>query len=200
MIKHLLAATALFVLPLSIAAPAQAQSMDKKFHTITVERELEHSAEEVWAAVAEDYGNIANTHPAIYASEYIEGSLEGSLGAERSCAFDDKGKAWTYEKIVEWDPENMRFVNAVTSSQNYPLDTDNSRGIYTVEALPGGGSVLHMTFEYRTKPAFLGGMVGKQFDTLLSQYLMSVDYHLETGNTVNQDTFEQVLSHYSNMM
>ncbi|MFT5680587.1 MAG: hypothetical protein ACI8RZ_001493 [Myxococcota bacterium] len=193
MIKHILATTAL----LAISAPANAQSMSKKFHTITVERELDHSAEAVWEAVAVDYGNIANTHPQIFASEYLSGSLEGELGAERSCAFDDKGKAWTHERIAEWDPENMRFVNVVTSSDNYPLDTDNTRGIYTVEALPDGGSVLKMTFEYRTAPAFLGGMVGRQFETLLSQYLLSVDYHLTTGNTVNQDTFGEVVSYYS---
>jgi len=192
MIKHLLTATALF----AAASPAYAQSMDKKFHTIEVERVMEHSADEVWAAVAEDYGNIANTHPQIVSSEYRSGSLQGELGAERQCSFDDKGKAWTHERIAAWDPENRTFVNAVVGSDNYPLNTDNSRGIYTVEALPDGGSVFKMTFEYRTKPAFLGGMVGKQFETLLSQYLLAVDYHIETGIPVNQDNFAEVLASY----
>jgi hypothetical protein len=117
-------------------------------------------------------------------------------GAERSCSFDEEGKAWTYERIAEWDPESMRFVNTVTSSENYPLDTDNTRGIYEVEALPGGGSLLRVTFEYRTKPAFLGGVVGGQFETLLEQYMMAVDYHLETGEAINRDTFDRVLAYY----
>jgi len=190
MIKHALATTVLF----AASTPAMAQSMSKKFHTIVAEREMEHSAEAVWHAVAEDYGNIANTHPQIYASEYLSGSVAGSLGAERSCSFDAEGKAWTYERIAEWDPENMRFVNTVTSSENYPLDTDNTRATYIVEALPGGGSVLRLEMDYRTKPAFIGGIVGKQFETLLDQYLMSVDYHLTTGESVNRETFEQVLS------
>ncbi|MFT4979282.1 MAG: hypothetical protein ACI8S6_005192 [Myxococcota bacterium] len=114
MIKHLIAATALF----TASAPAQAQSMSKKHHTIVIEREMTHAAAEVWEAIAEDYGNIANTHPQIYASEYRSGSVHGELGAERSCSFDEEGKAWTYERIAEWDPEHMRFVNVITSSEN----------------------------------------------------------------------------------
>ncbi|MFT4979281.1 MAG: hypothetical protein ACI8S6_005191, partial [Myxococcota bacterium] len=53
---------------------------------------------------------------------------------------------------------------------------------------------MRMQCEYRTAPAFLGGLVGRQFETLLGQYLMSVDYHLETGENINRDTFERVLS------
>jgi hypothetical protein len=143
-LSALLLSTASAVASIAVAPNAHAQSMEKKYRVVEVSRTMSHSPQALWQAVAGDYGNIANSHPQIVSSEYQSGSLKGELGAERKCNFDGDNKSWTHERFVGWDEANMVMTNAVITSDNYPLDADNSRAIYSVIPTADGGSTFKL--------------------------------------------------------
>lgn len=185
------------MLVLGLSQQAFAQSMSKKYKVIEVERVLPFSAEKVWATVAEDYGKIAESHPRILRSEYEAGSLKGELGAQRMCAFNDKGTQVLHEKITDWDPENMRVVNRILEAKKFPVDEDNSRGIYQVTPIDANSSKLNIRFEFRTTPAFMAGMMKNSFSSLLADYMIAVEHHIKTGEAVTRENFKDIRKQYA---
>lgn len=186
----------LFIQLLAITT-LNAQSMAKKFRTLEVSRELPFSAETVWKAVAVDYGNIANAHPKIIASGYLGANaggdyLKGEKGAQRFCYFNEKQTQSLTEQIVDWDPENMTFVNRVLEAKKFPINPDNTRATYRVEALDDNRSLISMTMEFRTKPAFMGAIAKGQFKNLLEDYFIAIEHHIRTGEQVNGQNFKAI--------
>lgn len=171
---------------------SMAQSMSKKYRTLEVSRELPFSAEKVWAAVAEDYGNIANAHPMIIASEYTAGSLKGEKGAQRLCYFNDKHTQVLHEEIIDWNPEEMTFVNRIIEAKKFPLNEDNTRGTYKVESLGANKSRITMLMEFRTKPAMMGFMAQGKFKNLLKDYFIAIEHNLKTGESVTAKNFKEI--------
>ena len=182
---------------LTFSLGMHAQKMDKKVKTLLVKRTLPFSAEKVWSTVAEDYGNIANMHPKIVSSKYEAGSLKGALGAQRFCSFNEKNSRVLHEKIVGWDPENMTLINRVVQSKKFPVDTENTRAIYKVTPLDNNQSEFSIYMEYRTKPALMGGMMKGSFRKLLSDYMISVEHHLATGEAVTAANFKDIRKQYN---
>jgi len=133
--------------------PATAQKKVKKF---TVSKVIPHAADKVWAVVAEDYGAIAKSHPKIISSKYINGSLKGGEGAERVCHFNEKGTRYLREKMTNFDPANMTFVNQVFQAGKFPVDPKLTRAKYSVEPIDANSSRLTFDMQFRTKPAFMG--------------------------------------------
>ncbi|WP_431122693.1 SRPBCC family protein [Flagellimonas flava] len=161
-----------------------AQSMSKKFKTIKVEIKINAPAEQVWEAMVEDYGEISNFSPYIYTSDYINGSVKGVEGATRKCSFNEKGSRWTHERIAEIDKANMTMRNIVIDAQKFPLNMDNSQAYYTVRDNGDGTSTAGYEFQYRTKPAFMGGFVKGQFKKQLGGTLVGLKHYIETGEIV----------------
>ncbi len=176
---------------------AQAQSMSKKYRTFEVSRQLPFPAEKVWAAVAEDYGNIANTHPQVVKSEYAKGSLKGKKGAQRMCYFNEKGSRTLYEEITEWNPEKGYFVNRILVAKKFPVNADNTRATYFIKPTGPNSSEISMKMEFRTKPAFMGPMAEKKFKKLLLDYFIAVEHHLATGESVTSANFKEVKKMYN---
>jgi len=172
------------------------QSMEKKYHTFEVKRVIPFSAEKVWKAVADDYGNIANSHPKIVASNYENGSLKGDKGAQRRCYFNEKQTRFLYEEIVDWKPEEMMFVNRVLEAGKFPINEDNTRAIYRVKKVGPNKAEFSMVMEFRTKPAFMGGMAKGQFKKLLNDYMIAVEHHIKTGESVTVSNFKQIKKGY----
>lgn len=173
------------------------QSMEKKYRSFTVSRVLPFSAEKVWAAVADDYGNIANTHPTVVSSNYAPGSLKGEKGAQRFCYFNDKKTQSLYEEITEWNPEQGYFVNRILEAEKFPVDPDNTRATYKVKSLGKNKTEISMQMDFRTKPAFMGMMAKGQFKRLLSDYLIAVEHHIGTGESVTAANFKDVKKMYN---
>lgn len=191
--SRLLVATALLLLgPPALAADVVPPPMDKKTRTVTVSAELPFSADTVWAAVAEDYGRIADSHPRIVRSDYRHGSLQGELGAERSCWFDDKGKKVLHEQIVGWEPETMTMQNRVLEAAGFPMDPDNALGTYHVESLGPDRSRFVITLEMRMKPAVLTGPMSGAFEGLMEDYMVALEHHLATGEKVDRESFAAI--------
>ncbi|MEN0061298.1 MAG: SRPBCC family protein [Myxococcota bacterium] len=183
------------LLILALLSPAHADA-EPKVHHIDVSRELDHPAGDVWNAIAKDYGNIANIHPLIVQSDYLKGSIEGDLGVQRSCWFDEKGKRTLVEEIAGWYPNDFTFENRVVDATRFPVDPDHTMAVYRVVPLGPQRSRIEVGFDFRTKPALLGAMAKGRFRNLLEDHLLAIDHHLRTGESVNRDNFKQVAKRY----
>ncbi len=172
------------------------QSMEKKTQHISVSRVIDLPAEKVWEALAVDYGNIANSHPTIISSDYVNGSLQGAMDVERMCYFKDNGSQFLHEKIVMWAPEKMTFSNRILDARKFPINTDNSLGTYTVESLGPNQSKVIINFDFRTKPAMMGPMAKGKFKRLLSDYLLALEHNAKTGEKVTGENFKSIKKKY----
>ena len=162
-----------------------AQSMSKSYKTVYVERTIKAPADQVWEALVGDYGKMANFSPAVYASNYENGSLKGVKGAERKCHFNANGTRWSHEQIKEVDHEKMVMKNIILDAAKFPLDLDNSFAYYRVKDNGDGTSTASYEFMYRTKPAFMTGLVKGAFKKQLNETLLGLDHYLTTGEIVN---------------
>ncbi len=164
----------------------------KKVQKFTVSREINLPADEVWKVVGVDYGAIANSHPKVIKSEYINGTLEAGEGAERICYFNDKGSQYLKEKMVNYDPENRTFVNTVFQAGKFPMNPDYTKAVYKVEDLGNDKSRITFDMQYRTKPGIMGGMVKGKFKKLITDYMISVEHHARTGEKVTKENFKEI--------
>ena len=161
-----------------------AQRMDKKYKTVKVALQIDAPAERVWEALVLDYGEISNFSPYIYSSHYENGSLQGELGAERKCNFNERGTQWVHERIADIDYQNKVMRNVVVDGAKLPLNYDNSQAFYRVEDNGDGTSIASYEFQYRTKPAFMGGIAKGGFKKQLRGTLVGLKHYLETGEKV----------------
>lgn len=185
------------LLSLGFLLIAQVIFAQKKRQTFTVEHLINAPADKVWAVVGEDYGAIANSHPKIVSSNYINGSLKSGEGAERVCNFNDKGTRFLKEKQVNYNPDEYTFKNQVFSAGKFPIDPENTFAIYKVEAIDANTSKFVFNMNYRTKPAFMGGMVKGNFKKLIRNYAIAIEHHVRTGEAVNKDNFKDVKKLYA---
>ena len=185
--------TLLFVFALLTIQTVQAQKKTQKF---TVTRVIPHSADAVWAIVGEDYGAIAHSHPQIVSSEYINGTLKAGEGAERVCHFNEKGTQYLKEKMINYNPAERTFVNTVFQAGKFPVDPEYTRAIYKVEPIDANSSRFVFDMEYRTKPAFMGGMMKGKFEKLINEYAIAIEHHITTGEKVNKDNFKDIKKNY----
>ena len=112
----------IFLSMMLLPAMALVAQKEKKVQTFTETKVLPFSAEQVWEVVGDDYGKIADSHPRIVSSNYINGALAGGEGAERVCNFNPSGTQYLHERISDWDPENMSFTNTVFHAGKFPVD------------------------------------------------------------------------------
>ena len=163
----------------------QAQSMNKPYKTVYVERVIQAPAARVWQAMVGDYGEISNFAPSIYASGYEKGSLKGEVGAERKCYFNEKKSQWSHEQIRELDNDRMTMKNVIVDAAKFPLDLDNSYATYRVRDNGDGTSTASYEFNYRTSPGFMTGLVKGSFKKQLNETLIGLDHYIRTGEEVN---------------
>ena len=50
---------------------------------------------------------------------------------------------------------------------------------------------------YRTKPAFMGGMVKGKFKSMLDDYFIAIEHHVKTGKEVNGGNFKEIKKLYA---
>ncbi|WNJ17014.1 SRPBCC family protein [Pontibacter sp. G13] len=168
----------------------------KKVQTFKVSQVINAPADKVWAIVGQDYGAVANSHPRIISSNYINGSLQAREGAERVCNFNDKGTQFLHERMVNYDPDNMTFVNQVFHAGKFPVDPDYTRALYKVEDLGNGQSRMTFDMQFRTKPAMMGALMKGNFRKLIEDYFISIEHHARTGEVVNKENFKQIKKQY----
>lgn len=176
---------------------ATAQEKQKKVQQFTVSHIINASAEQVWKTVGEDYGAIANSHPKIVSSNYINGSLKAGEGTERVCNFNDKGSRYLHEKQVAFNPENYSFKNQVLKAGKFPVNPEYTFGLYKVEPIDANTSRFVFTMTYRTKPAFMGRIMKGSFKKLINDYAIAIEHNVKTGEAVNKDNFKSIKKLYA---
>ena len=186
--------SALLVFVITMAAHAQEQ---KRVQAFKVSKVIDVPAEQVWQIIAEDYGAIAYSHPKIISSEYVNGSLKGGEGAERVCNFNEKGTKFLKEKMVDYDPENMRFVNKVYQAGKFPVDPDYTKAVYKVDAMADNKSRISFDMQYRTKPAIMGSIAKGGFKKLIEDYFIAIEHHAKTGERVTKENFKAIKKQYA---
>ena len=192
--KSLIVMGSIFLFGAVTMATARAQ---KKVQQFVVSKVIDLPAEQVWAIVGEDYGAIANSHPKIISSEYINGSLKAGEGAERVCNFNEKGTRFLKEKMINYNPEKMSFTNTVYHSGRFPVDPEYTQAVYKVQALAGGKSKITFEMQYRTKPAFMGVFAKGNFKKLIRDYFIAIEHHAKTGEKVTRENFRKIKRLYS---
>jgi len=168
----------------------------KKFKTIRVERTINAPVDSIWKVIAGDFGAIAKSHPGIIKSFYINGSLEGKLGAERQCNLSEDGSKYIKEKISDFDAENYKMTVDIYHAFGVPIDPSVSKGIYELIKIDENTTKLVMTVHLRTKPAFLGALIKGKYKSLLGDYLIAVEHHVKTGEEVNKTNFKEIKKNY----
>ena len=169
-----------------------AQQKEKKVQTFTASHIIQAPAAEVWQVVGEDYGAIANSHPKILKSDYVDGSLRGGEGVERVCYFNEKETQFLKEKQMLYDPENYTFKNQVYQAGKFPVDPLYTYAIYRVEPIDANTSRFVFNMTYRTTPAFLGGMMRGTFKKMIADYAVAIEHHIRTGESVTKENFKEV--------
>ena len=170
---------------------------DKKVQNFKVSKVIQVPAEKIWAIVGEDYGAIAYSHPKIISSNYINGSLKAGEGASRVCNFNEKGTRFLKETMVNYNPSEMTFVNQVFQAGKFPVDPDLTRAVYRVKAINANSAEISFDMQFRTKPAFMGGMMKGAFKKLINDYFIAIEHHAKTGEKVNKDNFKSIRKTYA---
>ncbi|MCG8575701.1 MAG: SRPBCC family protein [Flavobacteriales bacterium] len=174
-----------------------AQAKEKKVKSFIVERVFDIEAAKIWKIVGLDYGSVAYSHPRIVKSEYLKGSLKAEEGAERVCYFNEEGTQYLKEKMLNYEPEKMRFVNQISQVGKFPLDAEVTRAIYQVTDLGNGKSKLSFDMQFRTKPAFMGAMMKGNFKKTIQDYFIAIEHHARTGEEVTKENFKEIKKKYN---
>lgn len=168
----------------------------KKTQNFKVSKIIDLPAEQLWKTVGEDYGSIAYSHPKIVASNYVSGTLKAGEGAERVCYFNEKETQYLKEKMVNYNPSEMSFTNQVFQAGKFPVDPELTHALYKIEDIGNGQSKFSFDMSYRTKPAFMGGMMKSKFKKLISDYFIAVEHYTKTGEAVTKENFKSIKKKY----
>ena len=185
------------ILAAAILVIASAATFAQNTRSFTVTRDINLSADKIWAVVGEDYGAIANSHPKIVSSEYNQGTITYGEGAERVCYLNEAKTKFVKEKQINFDPENYSFTVQTFQAGKIPLDPDLTRATYHVIPTGENSCTLEFTMEYRTKPAFMGALAAGKFKKTIADYELAVEHYARTGEAVNQDNFKEIKKQYS---
>lgn len=173
-----------------------ARAGEKKVKTFHEEKTFNLSAQAIWQVVGLDYGSIAYSHPKIVKSEYLEGSLKAEEGAERVCYFNEKGSQFLKEKMLNYEPEKMKFVNQVFQAGKFPVDPSYTRAVYQVHDLGNGKSKMTFDMQYRTNPSWMGGMMKGKFQKLIQDYFIAIEHYARTQEKVTKENFKEIKKKY----
>ena len=180
----------LFLLLLGVLAGTSlnAQEKQKGIATFVIYQEFDFPVETLWETVALDYGNIINSHPAIYSSVYTKGHTEGQLGAQRKLEFNKKGTKALTETIVSWDPENYTYNVQLDQADGFPINEEVTLATLTFKSLGPNRSSFQFDFSYGTTPKFMAGLAKGRFKSLLQDYMIALEHYILTGEQVNATT------------
>ena len=169
----------------------------KKVQSFIVEREFNLPAEKIWKIVGEDYGSVAYSHPKVIKSVYEKGTYKAQEGAERVCYFNKKETQFLKEKMVNYNPDEMTFVNKIYQAGKFPVDPEYTQAVYKVVDLGNGKSKMSFDMDFRTKPAFMGTIAKGKFKKLIQDYLIAIEHYARTGEEVTKENFKAIKKQYS---
>ncbi|WP_281615807.1 SRPBCC family protein [Flammeovirga sp. SubArs3] len=174
---------------------ASAQKV-KRTHTFSIERVIPSSAEKVWNVVGNEFADVSKYHAGIVKSELINGSTKSEIGCERVCQLDDKGKKLVREELVEFDEQTMYFKAKVFDGEGVPTVPEYTFAEYEVKPIDEERCKLIITQTYRTKPAFIGGIVKGKFKQYTKEQMIFIEHYVLTGEAVSKENQKEILGKY----
>ena len=170
--------------------------MGQKVQSFTISRTIQSPASKVWKVVGEEFGDIAKTHPNLSSSHYLDGNKLGGEGCTRVCNLDDKGKKYTKEKQVDYNPTEYSFKAKIYAKEGIPMDPAYSYMAYKVVPVDANSCKLILTMNYRTKPAFMGALAKGKFKKTINDYAIGVQHYVQTGEEVTRANFSKIKAKY----
>ncbi|MDN5214766.1 SRPBCC family protein [Fulvivirgaceae bacterium BMA12] len=164
-----------------------AQGRTKKLRSFEVSNIVNASVDSVWKIMVDNFGDVAAYTPNIHHSHCTTDSTIVGVGTERLCTFNQKGNKYLREEIEFMDKDNYHFrvkFNTITQ----PLNTDLSRVHIYLSPLSPGQTKVRILMDYRTKPAFVGGLAKGKFINIFEDVLLGLKHYTETGERVNAGT------------
>ncbi len=168
----------------------------KKVQTYETAITIDLPAEKIWNVICDNYGAAANYADQIVASEYINEHIHGGEGCERICYFNENKSTYLKEKMVHVDHLKKEYTNIISEAKGLPIDAKYSQTVFKVKALTDSTCEFSAKSQYRTKPAFLGGVFKGKFADTMKDYLISVAYYSKTGKIVTKDNFKEIKKSY----
>ncbi len=158
--------------------------------TITTSVVVNASKEKVWDALFTRFGETYLFNPNLEGSHFTNGT-SGDLGCERQCNLDSK--TFIREKIVHADVLKSFSVDVVGG--NMPMVKELNVN-FNLDESAANQTTVSIQAHFKAKPAFMGVIMKSPFRTRLTNLLIGLKYHLETGKNVSKDTFNPVLKSY----
>ena len=148
--------------------------------------------EEVWEVLFSQYGDIHIHNPTMTASGYMHGSTRGAQEVVRHCEFGKK--LYLDEQITEVDEHNSFRVEVL--DHNLPFVRDMS-ATYELSSTDDETTELRMVSFNSFAPGFMKYLMRGQMRKNVAKHLFGLKYYIETGNTVDQDSYADVFDNYS---
>ena len=149
------------------------------------------SQEEVWEVLFAQYGDIHVHNPTMQASNYLHGASQGALDVVRHCDFTDK--LWLDEQIVEFD--EGKSVRIVVLEHSLPF-VDEMSATYELIPMTDGVTNIKMVSFNSFSPGFMKYFMGGQMRKSVAKHLFGMKYYIETGKTLDKDSYSEVHRSY----
>jgi hypothetical protein len=150
------------------------------------------STDEVWEVLFAQYGDIHVHNPTMTASSYLDGASEGAEGVVRHCEFGTK--LYLDERITDVDDGTSFRVEVV--DHNLPFVKEMS-ATYELSSTDDGTTELRMVSFNSFSPGFMKYLMRGQMRKNVAKHLFGLKYYIETGNTVDQDSYADVVASYA---
>jgi uncharacterized protein YndB with AHSA1/START domain len=152
--------------------------------TITVQRSVASSVDEVWSALA-DFGGIHRFSAAIDTSPINPGTPTTGVGAERTCNMYDGNHI--QERVTESVEKSRLDIEIFDTSM--PLKSAHVR--FDLKPTSDGGCEVTMTMDYVVKFGIIGQvmdavMMRSMMTKSLNRLLAGLDEYLRTGKPIEK--------------
>ncbi|MDB4835127.1 hypothetical protein OAH12_00920 [Cyclobacteriaceae bacterium] len=149
------------------------------------------SIERTWEVLFNQYGEIHIHNPTMPTSKYLNNATKGELNCSRYVMFDDK--LYLEETIKEVNEHKSFKVEAY--KHNLPFLKDMS-AVYQLSAIGADKTEVTMISYVSTSPSFMIYLMKGQLGKGLKKHLFGLKYYLETGKTVDKDSYTEVSKTY----
>lgn len=149
------------------------------------------SREAVWEVLFSQYGDIHVHNPTMTASSYLEGAAQGATDVVRHCEFGKK--LYLDEKIT--DVREHESFRVEVLEHNLPFVKEMA-ATYELSATDGETTELRMVSFNSFKPGFMKHLMRGQMTKNVAKHLFGMRYYIETGKTVDDDSYANVFANY----
>lgn len=150
-----------------------------KLKNISDEIIINVTPEKMWEILS-SYGDVSNFHAGVKESFSSEGSInKAEMGCERVCNIVDMGlKIQLKERIIDYK-EDEGYQYEVYEWKNFPLRKMLFR--FTITKNHQNNSLLRLTIDYKSKPAFLTPLMAGKIRKLTHDILLGYKHYAETS-------------------